>query len=120
MLTTSNSFEDYEVVEYFGVESGSVVLGTGFLSEISASLSDLNGSENNRMGNKIQEAKVSATNNLIENCIYAGGNAIIGVGYEMMTIGNNMIVVSANGTSVKIKTKKYKLLICGDFDMYLF
>lgn len=105
LLTTSNNFEGYDIVEYCGVESGSVVLGTGFLSEFSASFNDARGSEDNLMGQKVEEAKASATNKLIENCIYAGGNAIVGVGYDMMTIGTNMIVVSANGTSVKIKAK---------------
>lgn len=38
LLTTSNSFEGYDIVEYCGIKSDSVVLGTGFLSEISASL----------------------------------------------------------------------------------
>jgi len=106
MLTTSSSFEGYDIIEYCAVKSGSVVLGTGFLSELSASLSDLSGSENDRMSNKIEEAKASATNKLIENCIYAGGNAIVGIEYDMMTIGANMIVVSANGTAVKVKAKK--------------
>lgn len=106
MLTTGNNFEGYNIIDYCGVKSGSIVLGTGFLSEFSASLSDLSGTKDNRMGKKMEEAKAMATNTLIENCIYAGGNAIIGVGYDIMTIGNNMIVVSANGTSVKIEKKR--------------
>ncbi len=105
LLTTGNNFEGYDIVDYCGVKSGSIVLGTGFLSEFSASLSDFSGTKDNRMGKKIEEAKALATNTLIENCIYAGGNAIIGVGYDIMTIGMNMIVVSANGTSVKIEKK---------------
>ncbi len=105
LLTTGNNFEGYQIIEYCGVKSASVVLGTGFLSEFSASLNDIRGSEDNRMANKIEEAKASATNCLIEKCIYAGGNAIIGIEYDIMTIGSNMIVVSANGTSVKIDKK---------------
>lgn len=103
LLTTGMGFEGYDIEKYFGVKTGNVVLGTGFLSELSASFSDLNGSESKRMGKKIQEAKDSATNNLIESCIRVGGNAILGISYDMMTIGTNMIVVSANGTVVKIK-----------------
>lgn len=60
LLTTSNSFEGYDIVEYCGIKSGSVVLGTGFLSEISASLNDIRGTEDNRMAKKIEEAKEAA------------------------------------------------------------
>ncbi|MBO5165519.1 MAG: heavy metal-binding domain-containing protein [Lachnospiraceae bacterium] len=105
LLTTGNNFEGYDIIDYCGVKSGSIVLGTGFLSEFSASFSDFSGTKDYRMGKKVEEAKAMATNTLIENCIYAGGNAIIGVGSDIMTIGTNMIVVSANGTSVKIEKK---------------
>lgn len=106
LLTTGNNLEGYDIIEYCGVKSGSAVLGTGFLSEFTASLNDISGTTDNRMGRKVEEAKVFATNALINNCIYAGGNAIIGIGYDIMTIGSNMIVVSANGTSVRVIKKK--------------
>ncbi len=105
LLTTGNSFEGFDIIEYCGIKSGSIVLGTGFLSEFTASFNDLRGTEDNRMANKVEEAKAGAVNNLIENCIFAGANGIIGVGYDIMTIGTNMIVVSANGTAVKIVKK---------------
>lgn len=103
LLTTSSNFEGYKIKKYCGVKSGSVVLGTGFLSELSASISDIGGWENDRMVNKIEEAKSKATEKLINACIGVGGNAIIGIEYDIMTIGVNMIVVSANGTSVLIE-----------------
>lgn len=105
LFTTGISFEGYDIEKYCGVKSGSVVLGTGFLSELSASFNDFNGSESRKMSKKIQEAKEAATKYLIDECVEAGGNAIIGLSYDMMTIGSNMIAVSANGTAVKIIKK---------------
>lgn len=40
---------------------------------------------------------------ITEKALQLGANAIIGVDFDIMTIGNNMIVVSANGTAVIIK-----------------
>lgn len=103
LLTTSNNFEGYKVIEYCGVKSGTVVLGTGVFSEISASFNDVFGSESRTMGKKIESAKEAARNNLIRNCIEVSANGIIAIEYDIMMIGSNMIVVSANGTAVKIE-----------------
>lgn len=45
MFTTGYNFEGYIIKEYKSVISGSTVLGTGFLSELFASTSDLLGEE---------------------------------------------------------------------------
>lgn len=55
------------------------------------------------MTNKLTEAKERALKKLYLNCYDAGANAVIGVDFEMMTIGTNMIVTCANGTAVKVE-----------------
>lgn len=103
MLTSGYNFEGYKIRKYNGVVSGEVVMGTGFLSEISASINDLLGSTSEEFSKKMKKTKEIATSRMIESAISKGGNAIIGVDFDYMTFGNNMIAVSANGTSVIIE-----------------
>lgn len=105
LVTTGYNFEGYDIIEYRGLVSGEVVLGTGFLSEFSASFSDLLGSESNKFSDKIMTAKEAAKNKMIDNVIMAGGNAVIGVDFDYIMFANNMIGVSVNGTAVVVKRK---------------
>ena len=105
-LTTGYEFVGYTITKYQGVISGDAVLGTGFFSEFTASLSDFFGTQSNTFANKMIEVKNAAKQRLIEQSMQLGGNAIIGVDFDYVTFGNNMIGVSANGTSVTIEKIK--------------
>lgn len=103
MLTSGYNFEGYKITSYRGIVSGEAVLGTGFVSEFSATISDLLGSASAEFGNKMRQAKEIATSKMIDSSVSKGSNAIIGVDFDYTTLGNNMIAVSANGTSVIIE-----------------
>ena len=103
MLTTGHTFAGYEIVEYKGLLNASVVLGTGFLSEISAEIADTLGTESELFSQKIEKAKESTQNKLKEKALSISANAIIGIDYDIFTVGYNMIGVSINGTAVKIE-----------------
>lgn len=103
MLTSGYNFESYRITSYNGIVSGEVVLGTGFLSEFSASINDFFGSTSEEFSVKMKLTKDIATSKMIDASIVKGGNAIIGVDFDYTTFGNNMIAVSANGTSVVIE-----------------
>lgn len=45
LLTTGYNFEGYKIIQYKDIISGECVLGTGFLSELTASLSDFAGTQ---------------------------------------------------------------------------
>lgn len=102
-LTTGYNFENYHISEYNGVVSGEIVIGTGFLTDIKASISDLFGVESKSYSNKIKEAKCVALYDMISESIKLGGNAIIGITYNYVTFAGNMIGISVNGTSVNIE-----------------
>lgn len=103
MLTTGYGFDDYKIKEYNGVISGQVVLGTGFLSEFTSSFSDFLGTESNHFSDKLEKAKDAAIQRLIEKSVSLGSNAIIGIDFDYIMFGNNMIGVVVNGTSVIIE-----------------
>lgn len=101
--TTGYNFEGYRIVEYKGIVSGDAVIGTGFINEFSASISDLLGVQSNAFSNKMNEVKEIALDNLVQNALIEGGNAVIGVDFDYITFNNNMLGISVNGTSVTIE-----------------
>lgn len=103
MATTGYNFEGYKIVKYLGIKSGEVVLGTGFLSEFSAGMSDLFGKTSERMTAKFTDAKETAVARLKENCLSVDANAVIGVDLDVEIMGQNMILACANGTAVRIE-----------------
>lgn len=102
-LTTGYNFEGYKITTYINVINGNVVLGTGIFSEWSASIDDMLGVTSSPFENKMEKAKELAIEKLIRKSALSGGNAIIGIDFDFFTIGNNMIAISANGTSVMIE-----------------
>lgn len=101
--TTGFNFEGYKITEYLEVQESEIALGTGFLSEFNASISDFFGTTAYGYTSKIKEAREAALHQLKINCLSVGANAIIGVDIDFFTIGVNMIVVCATGTAVKIE-----------------
>lgn len=104
-ITTGHCFDGYDIVDYHGIVSGESVLGTGFMSELSASVADILGEASTSFSGKMRRAKNLAIQNLVANAVVAGGNAIVSVDFDYITFGNNMIGVSANGTAVTVQKK---------------
>ena len=111
MITTTNSFEGYEIVKYLGVVSGSHVIGTGLIATVDAVISDAAGAEVGTYAKKLDKIKLIAQKRLIEKSVMMGGNAVIGVDFDYLTFSRaDLIGISANGTSVilkKINCNKY-------------
>ena len=103
MLTSGYDFEGYKITKYYKVISASTVLGTGMFSELFASISDTFGVTSNAFEVKMDQAKDMAQKKLILAACQYDANAIIGIDFDYLTIGNNMIAVSANGTVVRIE-----------------
>ena len=59
--------------------------------------------ESNSFSGKMRKVKESALVKLKAQSVQSGGNAIIGVDFDYINFSNNMIGVSANGTSVVVK-----------------
>lgn len=104
-VTTGYNFEGYDIIDYKDVISREVVVGTGFLSELNAEISDIFGMRASGYEGKIAQSKSAVLNILKNDAAILNANAIIGINFDITTIGNNMIIVSANGTAVEISKK---------------
>lgn len=103
MLTTGYSFHGYKITKYINIVQSEIVLGTGFLSEISATVTDTLGISSATMANKLSEAKYEVQYKLIRKSIKSGANATIGIDFDITTLRNNILVVSATGTAVVVE-----------------
>lgn len=102
LMTTGYDFVGYKIMEYHGIISGNVVIGTGFLSELSAGISDILGSQSDKFSGKIYEAEAQAKRLLVQRAVEVGGNAIIGIQYNYIPFSGNMIGLSIVGTAVLV------------------
>lgn len=103
LITSGFNFEGYAIKKYLGVIAGETVLGTGIFSEFDSSISDFLGVESSGFSEKLLKAREGATKKLIERANKLAANAIIGLDFDYVTFGKNMIGVIANGTAVYIE-----------------
>lgn len=103
LITTGTGFANHRLVEYRGVFSGTCIVGTGFMTEMKASVSDMFGTASSSMESKMDEASKSALEKVVKQAMFAGGNAVLGVSYNVYVLDGNMLGVTASGTSVVIE-----------------
>ena len=103
LVNTGYNFEGYKITKYLDLVHGEIVLGTGFYSELSASISDIYGISSKAFEGKISQAKRLAQEQMIVNALAINANAIIGIDFDITTFSNNMIGVSVNGTAVVVE-----------------
>lgn len=101
--TTGYNFEGYKITQYLDLVTGATVLGTGFLSELSAEINDLLGTPSDLFSDKLHQAKEYAQSKMVTNAVNIGANAIIGIDFDYITFAKNMIGVTATGTAVIIE-----------------
>ena len=96
---------DYKVIRMVTAQS---TMGTGFLTEISSSFSDLLGNQSSAYNEKIKVAETNCFNQLRALAINHDANAIIGtdIDYAEMGGGKNMVMVSMAGTAIKLKNSE--------------
>jgi uncharacterized protein YbjQ (UPF0145 family) len=103
MSTTGFNFEGYKIKEYNKVICADVVLGTGFLSEFTASFADFFGVESQKFASKLDKARNIATVKLITKALDLNANAIIGLDFDYTMFKNNLLAVIVNGTAVTVE-----------------
>jgi len=102
LVTTTPIIQGKIITEYLGIVSSVAVLGTGFLSELGGSVADLFGTRAGGFQDKLNRAREIVLQEVKEQAVQRGGDAIVGLDLDYMTLAANMLMVSANGTAVKL------------------
>lgn len=101
IVTTTNNIEGKQISNYLGIVTGETIIGANFVKDIFASVRDFVGGRSNSYEKVLFQAKETALQEMQNRAEKLGANAIIGVDLDYETI-NNMIMVTASGTAVKI------------------
>jgi uncharacterized protein YbjQ (UPF0145 family) len=102
IVTTTNVIEGRPITEYIGVVSAQSVLGVNAFKDVAAGMRNVFGGRSKSYENELT-AGVSATlEELEEQAKGVGADALVGVDIDYETVGNQMLMVSATGTAVRL------------------
>jgi uncharacterized protein YbjQ (UPF0145 family) len=106
LITTTPTIEGRQISQYFGLVSGEAILGANIFKDFFAGIRDIVGGRSAAYEKELRKAKEIAIQEMSESAAALGGNAIVGVDldYESIGIGQggSMLMVSANGTAVRV------------------
>jgi uncharacterized protein YbjQ (UPF0145 family) len=102
LIVTTESIEGRRVVEYLGIVSGDAIVGANFFRDFFARVRDIVGGRAGGYEKALAGAKRAALGDLEEQAKELGADAVIGVDLDYEAIGDSMLMVSANGTAVRL------------------
>lgn len=101
IVTTTPSVQGRDIASYHGVIAGEAILGANVFRDIFAGITDIIGGRSGAYEQSLQKARETALNELQDRAAELGANAVVGVDLDYEVI-NNMLMVSASGTAVKL------------------
>lgn len=105
IITTTDAIEGRRITEYRGVVSGEAVMGTNVFRDFFAGIRDIVGGRSGSYEKELRRAREMALGEIAEKAKDLGADAVVGVDLDYEHIGTgerSMLMVSANGTAVKL------------------
>ena len=103
LIVTSDGIEGKRIVEYFGIVSGDAIVGANVFRDVFARVRDVVGGRAGGYEAALRGAKQHAIEDMIGEAEAAGANAVVAVDLDYEVVGDSMLMVSANGTAVRIE-----------------
>ena len=106
LMTTTPIIEGKRIVKYYGIVSGETIIGANVFRDLFASIRDIVGGRSGSYEEVLRMAKDTALKQEMQaQAAQLGANAVIGVDLDYETVGGSgsMLMVTANGTAVKIE-----------------
>ena len=102
IVTTTNGVEGRPVSQYLGVVCAQSVLGVHAFKDVAAGMRNVFGGRSKSYENELSGGVAATVQELEQQASELGADAVIGVDIDYETVGNNMLMVSASGTAVKL------------------
>ena len=104
IITTTDGVDGKQSVEYLGVVTGECIIGVNVFRDFFAGIRDIVGGRSAGYQNALGDARNHALEDMEEAARKLGADAVVGVDldYEVLGEKNGMLMVSANGTAVKL------------------
>ena len=103
IVTTTPSVEGKTIREYREIVVGEAILGANVFRDVFAQITDIVGGRSGAYEKSLQEARETAVRELEERAAEKGANAVVGVDLDYEVV-NNMLMVSASGTAVIVRS----------------
>ncbi len=103
LITTTDGVEGKRIVEYHGVVTGEAIVGANIFRDLFARVRDSVGGRAAGYEKVLGSAKDIALNDMTDKAEALGANAVVGVDLDYEALGDSMLMVSANGTAVRIE-----------------
>jgi uncharacterized protein YbjQ (UPF0145 family) len=102
IVTTTNSIDGRQIIEYKGIIFGEVVSGVDFIKDFAAGITNIFGGRSGSYEDELINAREDALRELKQRASSLGANAVVGVKLDYETLGQNgsMLMVTASGTAV--------------------
>jgi uncharacterized protein YbjQ (UPF0145 family) len=101
IVTTTHTVEGFQIAEYRGIIVGEAILGANLFRDIFAGITDIIGGRSGSYEGELAKARMTALKELEERAMEVGANAVVGVDLDYEVI-NNMMMVTASGTAVRL------------------
>lgn len=102
-IVTTDAIEGLRITAYFGLVSGDAIVGANMFRDLFARVRDVVGGRAGGYEKALRGAKDAALGDMTEAAEALGANAVVGVDLDYETVGESMLMVSANGTAVRIE-----------------
>lgn len=105
ILTTTPSVEGRPIAEYLGVVTGEAILGANLFRDFFAGIRDIVGGRSAAYEGELARARCVAFEDLKEKAEELGASAVVGIDLDYEVVGQNssMLMVSINGTAVRLQ-----------------
>ncbi len=103
LLSTTDQIEGKRITTYLGIVSGDAIVGANIFRDLFARIRDIVGGRAAGYEHALDEAKNHALEDMTQAAGALGADAVIGVDLDYESIGESMLMVSANGTAVKLE-----------------
>lgn len=102
ITTTTPTIEGRRITAYHGVVTGETIIGANIFRDIFAGIRDIVGGRSGAYESALGDARRTALSEMQDHARELGGNAVVGIDLDYEVI-NNMLMVSASGTSVTVE-----------------
>ena len=103
LVTTTPGVEGRSVIEYLGVVTAQGVLGVNAFKDVSAGVRNIFGGRAKSYENELASGVSDVLAEIEQQAARLGADAVVGVDIDYESVGDNMLMVSASGTAVKLE-----------------
>ena len=105
IVTSTDSVEGRQITQYLGIVAGEAIMGVNVFRDLFSSVRDFVGGRAGGYQAALRDARVAAFADLEEAARARGADAVVGVDvdYEVLGKENGMLMVSVNGTAVRLR-----------------